>query len=401
MGIPYTRAEKKILRERYAAGISAALIATELARTERSVYHQAQKMRLKHSRLYTRAVCRQIRELHAAGKSPEEIAQAVHRPYPGLCRKMCKMRLFSGREFTKLEERIIRRLKKLKFTARQIAAELPGRDLESVRGKIQRMGLSDKRYRKMLAARAARKMNNQQHELFCRFLRLCTERVEPIPALEIMLLWNKRSKEASLPEVTRDKVEYWLGKLKLPCLSGKDVKRKAPTAFARRQLIKLTTLHQGLAEQDEAALDELRELRNATFDRDDTVAAAYCPRCPESEEPWPVTPDFFYFHRDAAGTPRPSLGMCIACTKKHRRQAAEMRARKVPPGDIIAWQKGVAKQARARMRQIRFERGGTVPQFPERPTRPKGHRPKGSQCKAAVPCRAKPRKSAPRNSQTR
>lgn len=334
----YTVAQKRLIRKMVREGTTLPLLAEALGRTESGIRHQLDTMKLRlKSRFYTRAELKTIREMWTAKKTPEEIATSLDRPLPGLKRKLGKLGLYT-RRYTKSEIRLIRKLKRQKLNAVQIAAQLPGRDVDSIRTQLRRMGLGQKRTKKQKASIAARKMTRAEHSEFTKFLRTCTLREHPIPVHETMLIWNSNADARGVPHVLVDKVEYWLKKLKLPVVTGKAVKASSPVAHRRRVKIKVQTLHAHLDQHDLEKREKLRTLRIELLSKNPEMDLVYCPRCDREEGPWPIHPEFFYYAR-ANGEAIPRLDSCILCHKRRRRSIKAMKVSGAGGSAIADWRR--------------------------------------------------------------
>jgi hypothetical protein len=343
--------DKRRIRKLHRQGKSAREIAAELHRTEKSIYHQLSNMKLRSERTYTRKEIRQIRELHAQHVLPDEIARILERPAPGLKRKMGKLGLFV-RRFSKAEQRTLKRLKRQGLTARQIAVQLPGRDVESIRGKLGRLGLADKKCQQAAKKGLVRRFSAEQQQKFCEVLRNLTEGEAPVPVHEIMLLWNKKIAPNGYPEVSRDKVEYWLTKLRLPIVTGKAVKRLSAKAHQRRCRLRVVTLHRNRELAEVAEIEKLRELRSEILTKRKKPPMVFCPRCDTSEGAWPVTPDFFYFHRNSFGESIARTESCIVCHKRRRRKLTALKANGATPEEIKRWMRMDNRLSLERRREL-------------------------------------------------
>ena len=352
-----TDKQKRIIRRMFKAGKLVREIAAEIGRTEKSVNRQLSKMKLKSAKRYTRKDIKLIRKLSAEGKSFPEIAKELKRPLPGLEKKMAELGIFRTR-YTKAEIRIVRSMHRKGFNAVQIAAALPGRDATSVRGKLNRMGFVSEKAKAWVKKAVARRMTDAQHARFCEFLKLCANGGQPIPLFEIMLLWNRDAPSRNMPLVGVDKTEYWLRKLGLPVITGKDVKTTSPKAHARRVRAKLKTLHKKLEERDAKKLEDLRVVRFSLLRKRHRPEMEFCPRCDCDEGPWPVTPVFFYHRPNVEGDPSPQLDSCILCKKRRRRMLTALRASGAAPEELAEWKRKDNHRTLTRRRELGISRKG-------------------------------------------
>ncbi|HMO18150.1 MAG TPA: hypothetical protein PKA63_11205 [Oligoflexia bacterium] len=330
------------IRQGYGNGLTAKEIATSLGISIKQVYREASKKKLKSAHFYSSEELSTIRSMHSNGYSVADIAKAINRPVPGLERKICALGLNSGFFYTDDEKDKIRALGVQGLSAKEIANHFPTRDTASIRRQLSDMGFGRNDREKLLLERKQRRMTKAQHNLFCDYLRSCASGKNPVPAEEICRFWNLKSSENGLPKVKRDKVEYWLKKLKLAYVSGKMVKEVAPEFFRLRVLGKVKTLHLSIAKTEKLEEEEL-EILASELRKEGSYNFADCPRCHKN---LPIHPSFFYISRTKNGKRIPRVHMCILCQKRYRRKIADMKRKGAKPEEIHTFRKAESRKAR-------------------------------------------------------
>ena len=261
----------------YKKGLTAKQIATSLGITLKAVYREASKLKLKHARFYSKKEILLIKEMISLGKPAEAIAEVLSRPLPGLERKINELGLKSGFFYSNEEKDKIRTLREKGLSATEIANNLTNRSARSVGLQLKAMGLGNPHSPFQLKKRRERNMSDEQIKLFCDYLKGCTLGDEPpIPAEEISAYWNIIAKEKGYTEVTRDKVEYWLKKLKLPYISGKKVKLLNPKVHRLRVRKKLKTIETTQNKQDQIEQARLDKLA-LSLSSDPNIKFSFCP----------------------------------------------------------------------------------------------------------------------------
>lgn len=330
----------------YKKGLTAKQIATSLGITLKAVYREASKLKLKHARFYSKKEISLIKEMIRLGNSTDAIAEVLSRPLPGLERKICELGFKSGFFYSDKEKEEIRTLREQGLNATEIANKLANRSARSVGLQLKAMGLGNPHSPFQLKKRRERNMSDEQIKLFCDYLKGCTLGDEPpIPAEEICTYWNIIAKEKGYTEVTRDKVEYWLKKLKLPYVSGKKVKLLNPKIHKLRVKKKLKTLEATQSEKDKIEQARLNKLQESLC-FDPNIKLSFCPRC---EKFLPIHNEFFYYKNTESGL-IPVLDICIFCSNKYRRRINHLRSSGASDSEIKAFRREESRKARENKR---------------------------------------------------
>ncbi len=244
----------------------------------------------------------------------------------------------SGKHYSTQEKAALTMLHLDGLRAPAIAREL-SRPVSGILAQLRELGLVDDRIARYAEIDDERGMTAEQHRTFCGFVR---ERAPDYSPGEIAAQWQEEYVEGlDYPVASYDKVLYWMGKLKVGVIDGREQIAKAyPDAKKHRNERIRRKADERSAQSDAAFRKELEAAAKAFLRQFPTHQQRDCSHC---DAQYPLTKDFFRGKVEEGKPPQFSL-RCRLCDRRRVRWVFGLRTAGKSKEEIRAILKGLYRE---------------------------------------------------------